>query len=55
MLSRKLDRTRSDLRHYVEKVLREEKNLSDAQLRLCFDYAREEWPFDLTGALSSRE
>ena len=54
-VSRKLDRTRSDLRHYVEKVLREEKNLSDAQLRLCFDYAREEWPFDLTGALSARE
>jgi RNA polymerase sigma-70 factor (ECF subfamily) len=54
-VSRKLDRTRGDLRHQVERVLRDEKKLSDAQLRLCFDYAREEWPFDLTGALSARE
>ena len=54
-VSRKLDRTRADLRGRIEKVLREEKKLNDAQLRLCFDYAREEWPFDLTGALSARE
>ncbi len=54
-VSRKLDRTRNDLRQRVEKVLREEKKLTDAQLRLCFDYAREEWPFDLTSALSARE
>jgi RNA polymerase sigma-70 factor, ECF subfamily len=54
-VSRKLDRTRKDLRQRVEKVLREEKKLTDAQLRLCFDYAREEWPFDLTSALSARE
>jgi len=54
-VSRKLDRARSDLRHQVERVLRDEKKLTDAQLRLCFDYAREEWPFDLTRALSARE
>jgi RNA polymerase sigma factor (sigma-70 family) len=54
-VSRKLDRTRNDLRQQIEKVLRNEKKLTDAQLRLCFDYAREEWPFDLTGALSARE
>jgi RNA polymerase sigma factor (sigma-70 family) len=54
-VSRKLDRTRNDLRQHVEKVLREEEKLTDAQLRLCFEYAREEWPFDLTGALSARE
>ena len=54
-VSRKLDRTRNNLRRQIEKVLREEKKLTDAQLRLCFDYAREEWPFDLTGALSARE
>jgi RNA polymerase sigma-70 factor (ECF subfamily) len=54
-VSRKLDRTRHDLRQHVEKVLREEKRLTDAQLRLCFEYAREEWPFDLTGALSVRD
>ena len=54
-VSRKLDRTRNDLRQRVERVLRDEKKLTDAQLRLCFEYAREEWPFDLTGALSARE
>jgi RNA polymerase sigma-70 factor, ECF subfamily len=54
-VSRKLDRARKDLRQRVEKVLREERKLTDAQLRLCFDYAREEWPFDLTSALSARE
>lgn len=45
--SRKLERTRRDLRKHVEAALREEKKLSEAQLRLCFEYAREEWPFDL--------
>jgi hypothetical protein len=24
-------------------------------VRLCYEYAREEWPFDLTGALSARD
>jgi RNA polymerase sigma-70 factor len=46
-VSRKLDRTRKDLRSRVDAALRERK-LSDAQLRLCYEYAREEWPFDLT-------
>ena len=50
--SRKLDKTRADLRKCVEEALRIEKKLSEAQLRLCFEYAREEWPFDLTRALS---
>jgi RNA polymerase sigma-70 factor, ECF subfamily len=54
-VSRKLDRTRSDLRHCVEVALREEKKLSEAQLRLCFEYARQQWPFDLTRALSARD
>ena len=52
-VSRKLDRTRADLRRCVEEALRIEKKLSEAQLRLCFEYAREEWPFDLTRALSA--
>jgi RNA polymerase sigma-70 factor, ECF subfamily len=54
-VSRKLERTRRDLRKHVEAALRREKKLSDAQLQLCYDYAREEWPFDLTRALSARE
>ncbi|MGA8144790.1 MAG: sigma-70 family RNA polymerase sigma factor [Candidatus Acidiferrales bacterium] len=52
-VSRKLERTRGDLRRCVESALREEKKLSDAQMRLCFEYARQEWPFDLTRALSA--
>ena len=51
-VSRKLDRTRSDLRERVEKRLRKAKRLSEAQVRLCFEYALEDWPFDLTRALS---
>ena len=61
--SRHLDRTRRDLRQQVERTLREgcvsvggaasPSKLSDAQIRLCFEYALEEWPFDLTRALSA--
>ncbi len=54
-VSRHLDRTRGKLRKQVEHALRAEKRLSDAQIRLCFEYAVEEWPFDLTRALSERE
>jgi RNA polymerase sigma factor (sigma-70 family) len=54
-VSRKLERTRREVRKHVEAALRREKKLSDAQLRLCYQYAREEWPFDLTQALSARE
>jgi RNA polymerase sigma-70 factor, ECF subfamily len=54
-VSRKLERTRRDVRRQVEAALREERKLSEAQLRLCYEYARDEWPFDLTGALSARE
>jgi RNA polymerase sigma-70 factor, ECF subfamily len=52
-VSRKLERVRQGLRRAVEESLREEKKLSEAQLRLCYEYAREEWPFDLTRALSA--
>jgi len=52
-VSRKLDRTRAELRRGVEEALRIEKKLTEAQLSLCFEYAREEWPFDLTRALSA--
>lgn len=52
-VSRKIERARRDLRRTVESALRQEKKLSEAQLRLCYEYAREEWPFDLTRALSA--
>ncbi len=54
-VSRHLDRARRDLRKQVERALRAEKRLSDAQIRLCYEYAMEEWPFDLTRALSERD
>ena len=47
-VSRQIERTRRDVRRSVEAKLRKEKKLSEAQLRLCYEYAREEWPFDLT-------
>jgi RNA polymerase sigma factor (sigma-70 family) len=54
-VSRKLERTRQEIRKHVEGALRQEKKLSAAQLQLCYEYAREEWPFDLTRALSQEE
>ena len=51
-VSRKLDRTRREIRERIERILRDEKKLAEAQMIQCFDYAREEWPFDLTAALS---
>jgi RNA polymerase sigma-70 factor (ECF subfamily) len=54
-VSRKLERTRREVRKQVDAALRREKKLNDAQLQRCYDYAREEWPFDLTRALSARE
>ncbi len=53
--SRKLERTRRSLRECVDAVLREGKHLSEAQVQLCFEYAREEWPFDLTGPLQATQ
>jgi RNA polymerase sigma-70 factor (ECF subfamily) len=53
-VSRKLERTRRSVRREVEVALRYERKLSEAQLQLCFEYARGEWPFDLTAALSGR-
>ncbi len=54
-VSRKLERTRREIRKHVEGALRQEKKMSAAQLQLCYEYAREEWPFDLTRALSPGE
>jgi RNA polymerase sigma-70 factor (ECF subfamily) len=52
-VSRKLDRTRRELRRSVEAALREGKNLSSEQIEACFEHAREQWPFDLVGRLRS--
>ncbi len=50
--SRNLERTCQGLRRQVERSLREKK-LDQGQIELCFAYATEPWPFDLTGAISS--
>ena len=52
-VSRKLDRTRREVRERVQALLRDEKKMSAEQVRLCCEYARDEWPFDLTVALRS--
>jgi len=54
-VSRSLERTRREVRERVEGVLRAEKKLSEAQVQLCFEYARQEWPFDLTRVLDAKE
>jgi RNA polymerase sigma-70 factor len=53
--SRKIERARQDVRRSVDAVLRSEKQLSEAQVRLCYEYAREEWPFDLSRALLAKD
>jgi len=50
--SRNLERTRRDLRSQVESSLRKVHRLSPAQLELCFEYALDDWPHDLSQALS---
>ncbi|HEY6904045.1 MAG TPA: sigma-70 family RNA polymerase sigma factor, partial [Candidatus Acidoferrales bacterium] len=50
-VSRKLERTRRDIRKRVESALRRDKKWSDAQVRVCFEYAAGQWPFDLTASL----
>jgi RNA polymerase sigma factor (sigma-70 family) len=50
-VSRKLERTRRDIRRSVETALRRDKKWSDAQMNLCFQYAAGQWPFDLTASL----
>ncbi len=53
-VSRKLDRMRREIRKSVESELRDTKRWTDAQVRECVEYARGEWPFDLTVSLGSR-
>jgi RNA polymerase sigma-70 factor (ECF subfamily) len=49
--SRKLERTRRELRSRIERRLHETDGLSDAQVAACFDYARTDPAFDLAQAL----
>lgn len=51
--SRKLERTRREVRERADRALREGKGLSEAQVQLCYEYARGEWPFDLTAPLQA--
>jgi RNA polymerase sigma-70 factor (ECF subfamily) len=50
-VSRKLDRTRRDVRASIERQLREENGLNDAQVAACFEYARSDPAFDLARTL----
>jgi RNA polymerase sigma-70 factor (ECF subfamily) len=50
-VSRRLDRTRRDVRSRTEKWLRDEKKWSEVQVRACLECAHGEWPFDLTAQL----
>jgi RNA polymerase sigma-70 factor (ECF subfamily) len=52
-VSRKLDRTRRDVRAHVETSLRDGKKWSAAQVRTCLECASGEWPFDLTAHLQA--
>jgi RNA polymerase sigma factor (sigma-70 family) len=49
-VSRRLNRARKAVRRQVERTMRR-GGLNDEQIRLCYDYATREWPFDLTQAL----
>jgi RNA polymerase sigma-70 factor, ECF subfamily len=53
-VSRRLARTRKQLRRQVERALRREKHLNDEQIRLCYTYSMESWAADLSRLLSSR-
>ncbi len=64
-ISRQLERTRRVLRETVAQSLRlgcparngwpAEPALDDAQVKLAFEYAVEDWPFDLSQALSASD
>lgn len=54
-VSRRLQQTRGELKRRVERWLRREQHLSEEQIRLCYDYAAEQWPLDLGRAFSDSE
>jgi RNA polymerase sigma factor (sigma-70 family) len=54
-VSRSLDRTRRDLRAYVERELRKTHRMSAEQVQLCFEHAPTDSPFKLSAALAPLE
>ncbi|HUO04268.1 MAG TPA: sigma-70 family RNA polymerase sigma factor [Candidatus Binataceae bacterium] len=52
-VSRNLARSRTEIRNQVVRTLRREHRLSEDQINRCFEYAVEDWAFDLGRALSS--
>jgi hypothetical protein len=64
-VSRQLDRTRRALREHVTVSLRRgapgsndraaEAGLDEAQIEQAFEYALQDWPFDLTRALADQK
>jgi hypothetical protein len=50
-ISRKLASTRNTIRGNVERILRDEHHLSADQISSCFEYATEDWPFNLAEVL----
>jgi RNA polymerase sigma factor (sigma-70 family) len=54
-VSRKLDRIRRDLRAGVERMLRDDQGLSDAEVQACLDCAQDDTGFDLDELLRNRE
>jgi len=51
-ISRKLAQTRIRIREAVEKNLSDEYHLSADQISSCFEYATEDWPFNLAEVLA---
>jgi RNA polymerase sigma-70 factor (ECF subfamily) len=54
-VSRKLERSRRGLREDVEHRLRHDERLTDPQVRQCFEYATDQWHFDVSAALTGRD
>jgi RNA polymerase sigma-70 factor len=52
-VSRKLERARRAIRSAAEQHLREQCRLSSADVQLCLEATRHEWPFDLTSSLAA--
>lgn len=51
-ISRKLAHTRIRIREEVQRNLSHEYHLSSDQISLCFEYATEDWPFNLVEVLA---
>jgi RNA polymerase sigma-70 factor len=51
-VSRKIAAARVEIRHAVEGTLRQEHGLSNDQINRCFEFAVEDWPFELGRVLS---